>query len=86
MNGRLSWKVSRAEIYDNMCGSGISANETELNLEASVTNSENGQLVRAFASTIIYDKSLRMDFSVPSPGVIHLDMPFMAWVGPIFRN
>ena len=62
-----------------MCG-GISANETQLNLEASVTNAENGQLARAYASTIIYEKSLRMDFSVPSPAVIHLDMPFMAWV------
>ena len=58
----------------------MSANETELKLEASVTNAENGQLVRAFASSIIYPENFRMDFSIPSPAVIHPDMPFMAWV------
>ena len=58
----------------------MSANETELKLEASVTNAKNGQLVRAHASSIIYKKNFRMDFSLPSPAVIHPDMPFMAWV------
>ena len=46
----------------------------------SVTNAENGQLVRAFASTIIHKRNLRMGFSLPSPAVSHPDMPFMAWV------
>ena len=47
---------------------------------SSVTNAENGQLVRAFASTIIHKRNLRMGFSLPSPAVSHPDMPFMAWV------
>ena len=79
--GKLKWSLSQTEIYENMCGGRImSANETELKLEASVTNAKNGQLVRAHASSIIYKKNFRMDFSLPSPAVIHPDMPFMAWV------
>ena len=58
----------------------MSSNETELKLEASVTNAKNEQLVRAHASSIIYPKDIRMGFSIPSPAVIHPDMPFMAWV------
>ena len=50
------------------------------NPNPSVTNAENGQLVRAFASTIIHKRNLRMGFSLPSPAVSHPDMPFMAWV------
>ena len=79
--GKLKWSLSQTEIYKNMCGGRISeANETELKLEASVTNAENGQLVEARASSIIYQRNFRMGFSIPSPAVIHPDMPFYAWV------
>ena len=79
--GKLKWSISQSEIYDNLCGGRIkSSNETKLKLEASVTNAKNEQLVRAHASSIIYPKDIRMGFSIPSPAVIHPDMPFMAWV------
>lgn len=82
--GRMSWKISREELNemcDGLSSTRVSVNETmKLELEASVTNVENGQLARAFASTIIHKKNLRMGFSLPSPAVFHPDMPFMAWV------
>ena len=82
MLGKLRWLISRDELY-GMCSGLFSGgqNETaELVLEAGVTNAENGQLVRAFASTLLHKRNIRMDFSLPSPAVIHPDMPFMAWV------
>lgn len=80
--GRLSWLITHEELYE-MCGSRPSSSSNEtllLELEASVTNVENGQLVRALASAIIYKTDLRMGFSLPSPAVIHPEMPFRAWV------
>lgn len=83
MGDRMTWSISLKELNE-MCDGrphGVSVNETmKLELEASVTNVENGQLVRAFASTIIHKTNLRMGFSLPSPAVFHPDMPFMAWV------
>ena len=84
----MNWLISLADEVYGMCsraraGQQIPVNETmRLELEASVTNAENGQLVRASASTIIHKRNLRMGFSLPSspPPVIHPDMPFMAWV------
>ena len=80
MLGKLQWLIPQDELY-GMCSEHLSGNETaELELEAGVTNAENGQLVRAFASTLLHKRNIRMDFSLPSPAVIHPDMPFMAWV------
>ena len=77
--GRFKWLITQETLEESFClRSGY--NETELHLEASVTNVENGQLVRAVASTIINPQSLRMGFSLPSPAVILPDMPLMAWV------
>ena len=82
----MNWLISLADEVYGMCsraraGQEIPVNETmRLELEASVTNAENGQLVRASASTIIHKRNLRMGFSLPSPAVSHPDMPFMAWV------
>jgi hypothetical protein len=78
MAGKFQWEMSKSDVFD-MCG-GISSNETELLLEAAVTNVENGQLVRAQATTILHKENLRMGFSLPSPAVLHPDMPFLAWV------
>ena len=81
MLGKLKWLIPQDELY-GMCSEHINEeNEVlQLELEAGVTNAENGQLVRAFASTILHKRNIRMDFSLPSPAVIHPDMPFMAWV------
>ena len=81
MLGKLKWLIPQDELY-GMCSEHITKeNEVlQLELEAGVTNAENGQLVRAFASTILHKRNIRMDFSLPSPAVIHPDMPFMAWV------
>ena len=83
MLGKLKWLIPQDELY-GMCSEHLSGNDekeaVQLELEAGVTNAENGQLVRAFASTIIHKRNLRMGFSLPSPAVSHPDMPFMAWV------
>ena len=83
MLGKLKWLIPQDELY-GMCSEHLSGNDekeaVQLELEAGVTNAENGQLVRAFSSTILHKRNIRMDFSLPSPAVIHPDMPFMAWV------
>ena len=82
LNLRLHNQNGHIGGYEKLEDEEIAVNETMrwLEMEASVTNAENGQLVRAFASTILHKRNIRMDFSLPSPAVIHPDMPFMAWV------
>ena len=82
LNLRLHNQNDHIGGYEKLEDEEIAVNETMrwLEMEASVTNAENGQLVRAFASTIIHKRNVRMGFSLPSPAVIHPDMPFMAWV------